>query len=62
MAGDVFLVEKLTDQILRGKSAAQAVVETGEFFIDLLGHSENEYIRQRSADIEEISSPTARRD
>ena len=54
MASDVFLVEKLTEQVLRGKSAAQAVVETGEFFIDLLGHSENEYIRQRSADIEEI--------
>jgi multiphosphoryl transfer protein len=54
MAGDVLLVEKLTEQVLRGKSAAQAVVETGEFFIDLLGHSENEYIRQRSADIEEI--------
>ncbi len=54
MAGDVFLVEKLTEQVLRGKSAAQAVVETGGFFIDLLGHSESEYIRQRSADIEEI--------
>lgn len=54
MAGDVFLVEKLTEQVLHGKSAGQAVVETGEFFIDLLGHSENEYIRQRSADIEEI--------
>jgi multiphosphoryl transfer protein len=54
MAGDVFLVQKLNEQVLRGKSAAQAVVEAGEFFIDLLGHSENEYIRQRSADIEEI--------
>lgn len=54
MAGDVFLVQKLNEQIQHGKSAAQAVVETGEFFIDLLGHSENEYIRQRSADIEEI--------
>jgi len=54
MAGDVFLVEKLTEQVLQGKSAERAVVETGEFFIDLLGHSENEYIRQRSADIEEI--------
>jgi multiphosphoryl transfer protein len=38
MAGDVFLVEKLAEQVLRGKSAGQAVVETGEFFIDLLGH------------------------
>ncbi len=54
MAGDVSLVQKLNEQVLSGKSAAQAVVETGEFFIDLLGHSENEYIRQRSADIEEI--------
>ena len=54
IAGDVVLIEKLREQILSGKSAAQAVVETGEFFIALLGHSENEYIRQRSADIEEI--------
>ena len=54
MAGDVFLVQKLTEQVLQGKSAAQAIVETGEFFIDLLGHSENEYIRQRAVDIEEI--------
>jgi len=54
MAGDVFLVEKLTEQVLQGKSAAQAVIGAGEFFIDLLGHSENDYIRQRSADIEEI--------
>jgi fructose-specific PTS system IIA-like component len=54
IASDVTLVEQLTEQVLRGKSAAQAVVETGKFFIDLLGHSENEYIRQRAADIEEI--------
>jgi len=54
MASDALLVQKLKEQVLGGKSAAQAVVETGEFFIDLLGHSENEYIRQRSADIEEI--------
>lgn len=54
MASDVFLMEKLTDEVLRGKSAGQSVVATGEFFIDLFGHSENEYIRQRSADIEEI--------
>jgi phosphoenolpyruvate-protein phosphotransferase len=54
MAGDVFLIEKLTEQALQGKSAAQAVLDAGRFFIDLLGHSENEYIRQRAADIEEI--------
>jgi fructose-specific PTS system IIA-like component len=54
MAGDVFLVEKVTEQVLLGRSAGQAVVETGKYFIDLLEHSENEYIRQRAADIEEI--------
>jgi len=54
MAGDILLWEKLQEQVLTGKSAAQAVIYTGEFFIDLLGHSENEYIRQRSVDIEEI--------
>ncbi len=54
MAGDVLLVDKVTEQVLLGKSAGQAVVETGKYFIDLLGHSENEYIRQRSADIEEV--------
>ena len=54
MAKDVLLAEKLKEQIVGGKSAAQAIVETGEFFIDLLGHSENEYIRQRASDMEEI--------
>ena len=54
MAKDVLLAEKLKEQILNGKSAAQAIVETGEFFIDLLGHSETEYIRQRASDVEEI--------
>lgn len=54
MAGDVFLVEKLKEQILRGKSAAQAVISAGQFFIDLLRNSQSEYVRQRSSDIEEI--------
>ncbi len=54
MASDVLLLEKLTEQVLGGKSAAEAVIKTGEFFTDLLGHSENDYIRQRSIDIEEI--------
>jgi fructose-specific PTS system IIA-like component len=54
IVGDVSLFEKLTEQVLLGKSAGQAVVETGEFFVGLLEHSENEYIRQRSTDIKEI--------
>ena len=54
LAGDVLLVEKLTEQVLNGKSAAQAVTDAGEFFMNLLGQSENEYVRQRAVDIEEI--------
>ena len=32
IAGDVFLVEKLNEEVLAGKSAAQAVAEAGRFF------------------------------
>src|SRR5947199_2037420 len=38
MASDVLLLEKLAEQVRNGKSASQAIVEAGEFFIDLLGH------------------------
>jgi phosphoenolpyruvate-protein phosphotransferase len=54
IAGDVSLVQKLSEKVKLGDSAAHAVIETGEHFIELLGSSENEYIRQRSSDIEEI--------
>jgi phosphoenolpyruvate-protein phosphotransferase len=54
MAGDVLLREKLEDGVRQGRSAPRAVIQAAEFFIDLLGHSENEYVRQRGADIEEI--------
>lgn len=54
LAGDVILAEKLMEQVSQGKSAGQAVVETGKYFIDLLRHSENEWGRERAADIEEI--------
>jgi len=55
MANDVLLAGKLTEEVSKGKSAGHAVVETGEFFIDLLRHSESEYIRERASDVEEIS-------
>src|SRR6204780_1639377 len=54
MASDVSLAQKLAEHVARGKSAGQAVMEAGEFFIDLLRHSESEYIRERALDIEEI--------
>ena len=54
MASDVSLAQKLAEHVSQGKSAGQAVMEAGEFFIDLLRHSESEYIRERALDIEEI--------
>jgi len=54
IAGDVFLMQKLTEQVRAGRSAPEAIIETGKFFIDLLTLSENQYIRERSADIEEV--------
>ncbi|MFZ0758913.1 MAG: phosphoenolpyruvate--protein phosphotransferase, partial [Candidatus Sulfotelmatobacter sp.] len=54
IASDVSLAEKLTEHVSQGKSAGQAIVEACQFFIDLLRHSESEYIRERALDIEEI--------
>jgi phosphoenolpyruvate-protein phosphotransferase len=54
IAGDVCFAQKLMEHVSQGKSAGQAVVEAGEFFIDLLRHSESEYIRERALDVEEI--------
>ncbi|HKR83758.1 MAG TPA: phosphoenolpyruvate--protein phosphotransferase [Terriglobales bacterium] len=53
---DVLFAERLTHQVNNGKSAAQAVLETGRFFADLLRHSDSEYIRERAADVEEIAA------
>jgi phosphoenolpyruvate-protein phosphotransferase len=55
MANDVLLAQKLVEQVSNGKSAGHAIVETGKFFIELLRHSESEYIRERATDVEEIS-------
>jgi len=54
IASDVSLAQKFAEHVSIGKSAGQAVMEAGEFFIDLLRHSESEYIRERALDIEEI--------
>jgi phosphoenolpyruvate-protein phosphotransferase len=54
IASDVTFAQKLMEHVAHGKSAGQAVMEAGEFFIDLLRHSESEYIRERALDIEEI--------
>jgi fructose-specific PTS system IIA-like component len=54
IASDVSLAQKLTEHVSQGKSAGRAVMEAGEFFIDLLRRSDSEYIRDRALDVEEI--------
>jgi multiphosphoryl transfer protein len=54
MASDVSLTQKLNEQVVQGKSAGQAVLETGKYFISLLRQSDSEYIRARALDVEEI--------
>jgi multiphosphoryl transfer protein len=54
IASDISLAAKLTEHVAQGKSAGQAVMDAGEFFIDLLRHSESAPVRERALDIEEI--------
>ena len=55
IANDVLLSQRLRDQVSGGKSAEYAVVESDEYFGGLLRRSGNEYLRDRAADLEEIS-------
>lgn len=55
MADDVLLAENIAEQIACGKSAGHAVRESGKYFASLLQHSGNEYLRDRAADLQEIS-------
>jgi multiphosphoryl transfer protein len=54
IASDVLLTQKLAECLSKGRSGAEAIVEAGGFFIDLMRRSESEYIRERALDIEEI--------
>jgi multiphosphoryl transfer protein len=54
IANDTSFANKLTDNVSEGLSAGRSVVQTGEFFINLLRKSESEYIRERALDVEEI--------
>jgi multiphosphoryl transfer protein len=54
MASDISLWSRLAEKVEQGRSAGQAVVEIGEFFIARMCQSENEYIRERASDIQEI--------
>jgi fructose-specific PTS system IIA-like component len=51
---DVLLGQHLAEQVSRGKSAGYAIVESGKYFSGMLRQSENEYLRERAADVEEI--------
>jgi phosphoenolpyruvate-protein phosphotransferase len=52
--GDVSLLDKLLERVAQGHSAAQAVMDTSEFFADLLRQSENPYTRERVLDIQGV--------
>jgi len=51
---DVSFAEKLAEFIADGRQAGQALVETAQFFISVLQHSESAYIRDRAVDVQEI--------
>ncbi len=51
---DVMFTEKAAAFVAEGRSAGQALAETGQFFSSVLQRSENTYIRDRAVDIQEI--------
>lgn len=53
---DAMLAQRLNEQVSRGKSAGYAVIESGEYFTGLLRRSGSQYLRDRAADLEEISA------
>ena len=55
MAEDVLLAERLGEQISRGKSAGYSVIESVQYFGDLLRQSGSDYLRERATDLHEIS-------
>jgi len=54
IASDVSLKERISKEISEGRTAGEAVVEAGRYFVDLVRQSESRYIRERAVDIEEI--------
>lgn len=51
---DVTFTEKIAAFVAQGRTAGQALSETGQFFSSLLQRSESAYIRDRAVDIQEI--------
>jgi fructose-specific PTS system IIA-like component len=51
---DVLLGQRIEEQVSRGKSAGSAIVESGAYFNGILRQSQNEYLRERAADLNEI--------
>jgi multiphosphoryl transfer protein len=54
IANDISFSERLAEEVSRGRSIGQAVVDVGEFFIKLMRQSGSEYTRGRASDIREI--------
>ena len=55
IVNDVSFSDRIGDLILAGRSAGQAVVESTRSFVSVLQQSESAYIRDRAADLQEIS-------
>jgi fructose-specific PTS system IIA-like component len=51
MLDDAAFTARMLENVANGKSAAQAVMEAGRFFGDLLNRSENPVLRERAIDI-----------
>jgi multiphosphoryl transfer protein len=52
--GDTALRRELAQGVELGRSAAQAVADAGEHFRGLLARSENRYVQERAADVQDL--------
>jgi fructose-specific PTS system IIA-like component len=54
LATDVSLADKLAERVAQGRTAEQAVIEAGEFFLAVFQESESAYIRERALDLQDV--------
>jgi fructose-specific PTS system IIA-like component len=54
IVSDISLAEKSAEQIEQGRSAGQAVLAAGQFFVAQLRSAETQYIRDRAVDMQDI--------
>jgi fructose-specific PTS system IIA-like component len=54
MAADISLADKVAEKITEGRSAGQAVLEAGEFFLAVFRQSDSTYIQERALDLQDV--------